>query len=120
MDVGFKSDIGKRRETNQDAFMVYRPSRDCGFFAVADGLGGHQAGEVASNLAVQNMKERLASLGNDIRLDDFPRESVGKWIEEINRLIIKEGDKDPSRKGMGTTFTMGCVLQTTLLVYHIS
>jgi len=119
MDVGFKSDIGKRRETNQDAFMVYRPNKECGFFVVADGLGGHQAGEVASGLAVDMMKERLASLGEEIRLDHFPVDEVRSWIEEINRMLIEEGDKDPHHKGMGTTFTMGCVLQTTLLIYHI-
>ena len=59
----YKTDVGKQREQNEDSpFMRISEDRDRGLFIVADGMGGYQAGEVASKLAVQKISEALKSL----------------------------------------------------------
>jgi PPM family protein phosphatase len=59
----YKTDVGKQREQNEDSpFMLISEDRDRGLFIVADGMGGYQAGEVASQLAVQKISEALKSL----------------------------------------------------------
>ena len=59
----YKTDVGKQREQNEDSpFMLISEDKDRGLFIVADGMGGYQAGEVASKLAVQKISEALKSL----------------------------------------------------------
>src|SRR5215831_15102015 len=59
----YKTDVGRQREQNEDSpFMLISEDRDRGLFIVADGMGGYQAGEVASKLAVQKISESLRSL----------------------------------------------------------
>ena len=59
----YKTDVGKQREQNEDTpFMLISEDKDRGLFIVADGMGGYQAGEVASKLAVQKISEALKSL----------------------------------------------------------
>src|SRR5215471_11543462 len=58
----YKTDVGKQREQNEDSpYMLISEDRDRGLFIVADGMGGYQAGEVASRLAVQKISEALKS-----------------------------------------------------------
>src|SRR5207302_6416959 len=59
----YKTDVGKQREQNEDTpFMLISEDKDRGLFIVADGMGGYQAGEVASRLAVQRISEALRNL----------------------------------------------------------
>src|SRR5438270_11717432 len=59
----YKTDVGKQREQNEDSpYMLISQDRDRGLCIVADGMGGYQAGEVASRLAVQKISEALKSL----------------------------------------------------------
>src|SRR5260370_42078436 len=59
----YKTDVGRQREQNEDSpFMLISEDRDRGLFIVADGMGGYQAGEVASKIAVQKINEALKSL----------------------------------------------------------
>src|SRR6266581_9482421 len=59
----YKTDVGRQREQNEDMpFMLISEDKDRGLFIVADGMGGYQAGEVASKLAVQKISEALKSL----------------------------------------------------------
>ena len=59
----YKTDVGKQREQNEDTpYMFISEDKDRGLFIVADGMGGYQAGEVASKLAVQKISEALKSL----------------------------------------------------------
>ena len=91
--IGAGSDIGRARERNEDSYVVQEP-----LFAVADGMGGHRGGAVASSLAVEKLR--------DVLRDD--RVEPGALIEEIkaaNQRVLERGAADRDLRGMGTTLT---------------
>jgi protein phosphatase len=95
-DQAFRSDTGRQRNANEDSFFVRAP-----IFVVADGMGGAQAGEVASKAAAEAF---------DRDLPDAPPERVlRETIEAANRDIHRLAIADPSRAGMGTTITAAIV-----------
>jgi serine/threonine protein phosphatase PrpC len=89
------SDPGRRRRRNEDAYVVSPP-----LFAVADGMGGAQAGELASRIAVEAMGEGAGTSGE---------ERVITLIREANRRIFARSSEDASASGMGTTMTAAVV-----------
>jgi len=96
------TEIGKVRLTNEDCIKI---CPDLGLFAVADGMGGHQAGETASNLALRELECFLRSC-----LSNCPDEEMllAQGVQEANRLIHQMSLNYPEFKGMGTT--LSCVL----------
>lgn len=96
-----RSDRGRVRDSNEDDFL-HRP--DAGLFAVADGMGGHAAGEVASRLAVDALEDEL--IGGDPGVDDLPSpDRMVEAVREANRAILRDAEENPGRAGMGTTLT---------------
>jgi PPM family protein phosphatase len=89
------SDPGRRRRRNEDAYVVSPP-----LFAVADGMGGARAGELASRLAVEAMGEEPGSRGE---------ERLSTLIREANRRVFARSHEDASASGMGTTMTAAIV-----------
>ena len=81
IDVWCKTDKGLRRESNQDAFLI---NRDLGLFVVADGMGGHSGGEVASMIAVQTAEAVMIDLDKQAT---SARESIIKMYEEASHRI---------------------------------
>jgi protein phosphatase len=95
-DQAFRTDTGRQRSENEDSLFVRAP-----IFVVADGMGGAQAGEVASKAAAEAF---------DRDLPDGPPEPVlRETIEAANRKIHQLARADPSRAGMGTTITAAIV-----------
>lgn len=93
---GAATDTGRVRQANEDAFLVVD-----GLFAVADGMGGHQAGEVASHLALESLLAEFNAAGTDVLV---------RAVEEANRALVSRSTADPSLAGMGTTLVaMGLV-----------
>ena len=90
--------VGQLRQVNQDAHGTAP-----GVFVVADGLGGHAAGEVASALAVAAILEGAAAGITDAA-------SFGELVQEANRRVYEAAAADPSLRGMGTTVTALAVL----------
>jgi len=101
------SDTGRRRRRNEDNYVVAPP-----LFAVADGMGGAQAGEVASKLAASTLEaggsEELGAL-----------ERVDALIQQANRRIYDRASTDPSASGMGTTMTVALVEGMTVVIGHV-
>lgn len=72
------------------------------FIAVADGMGGHNAGEVASEIVLQKMSEKIKTLEDGLTEKELA-EKMSQWVEEIHSYILEEGKKDINKKGMGST-----------------
>jgi PPM family protein phosphatase len=95
-DQAFRTDTGRQRSENEDALFVRSP-----IFVVADGMGGAQAGEVASKAAADSFDRDLP--------EGPPGQFLRETIEEANRRINELARADPSRAGMGTTITAAIV-----------
>lgn len=97
MKVYAITDVGRVRPINEDSFYLPEPGER--FCAVADGMGGHNAGEVASALAVETfsaaMREARKPNGHALR----------EAVERANDAVFREASRDESKSGMGTTFT---------------
>jgi serine/threonine protein phosphatase PrpC len=92
--VGVQTDIGRSRVRNEDAYLVNDP-----LFAVADGMGGHRGGHVASTLAL----ESLQSAAGGSAAEDF--QHLVEQIKSANQRVLERGEADRDLRGMGTTLT---------------
>jgi serine/threonine protein phosphatase PrpC len=97
--AGATTDVGRVRTINQDSFLVLD---DRGLYAVADGMGGHQGGEVASTLAVEALRATFVGGTSD---------ALAEAIEEANLRIHERGEADPELQGMGTTVVAVAVVE---------
>ncbi len=102
-----KTDTGRRRRRNEDAFVLAPP-----LFAVADGMGGAQAGEVASKLAAAALEDTDPG-----RLTGPER--VASLIQEANRRVHERSSVDPATSGMGTTMTVALVEDDGVVIGHV-
>lgn len=94
VQAGAATDVGRVRQRNEDSYLIADP-----LFAVADGLGGHQGGAVASSVAIDTLKE--VSGGDEATIPDRLREGVVR----ANQVVHERAEADPALKGMGTTLT---------------
>lgn len=109
MLCAMRTDVGKLRRINEDAVLVMPGS---GVYAVADGMGGHNAGDVASNLAVESIKYRL-------RGKRATPKSLQNAVQETNIALLRRSQEDSKYQGMGTTLTMLCFQEQEVLVAHV-
>jgi serine/threonine protein phosphatase PrpC len=105
-DQWYASDLGRQRQGNEDNFFVRAP-----LFVVADGMGGAQAGEVASEMAVRSFDDELP--GGE------PAAALVEVIEQANRRIHERSRADERRAGMGTTVTAAYVADDDVVVAHV-
>lgn len=98
------SDCGRVREHNEDSFRI---DSERGLFVVADGMGGHAGGEVASALAVETVFNTLLD-GKGGKTESCNAETLQTAIELANNTIYQDAQVNPERKGMGTTLTFMC------------
>jgi serine/threonine protein phosphatase PrpC len=94
------SNVGCVRTNNEDYFLVAAP---IGLYVVADGMGGAQAGEHASKLAVETVYELILKLDLPRRDSDAVSEALVSAFEEANRRVMDAAASDPNLEGMGTT-----------------
>ncbi len=93
------TDVGLKRENNQDSFLI---DQDLGLYVVADGMGGHKGGEVASRMAVETIRDVIKnSFAKDQGMR--PQDLVLKAYAEACRVIYEESENNRALKGMGTT-----------------
>jgi len=85
------------------------------FVAVADGMGGHNAGEVASEMVLRKINEKISSLEMNLTEKDLSLK-ISEWVKEIHTDILNEGKKDISKKGMGSTL-IGALFYNNKIYY---
>lgn len=119
MQIGVCTDRGKLRENNQD-YYYSSSTLDLPLFIVADGMGGHKAGEVASKMAVELIVEVFnANKTNASKDEKTIINTIKQAIDEANDKIYKKSIANLEFNGMGTTLTMAYILGKKLLVGHI-
>ena len=99
LQFGAATDVGSVRDHNEDALLAEIP-----VFVVADGMGGHAAGELAASLTIDQFRDLAGRT-------DISREDVETRVSAANAAVLRAGEKDPSIEGLGTTVT-GAVLAT--------
>ncbi|MDX6467115.1 MAG: family protein phosphatase, partial [Gaiellaceae bacterium] len=105
--IARESNTGNKRRRNEDSFVVAPP-----LFAVADGMGGAQAGEVASKLAAAALEDTDPGTAGGV-------ERVVELIQEANRRVYERSNADPAASGMGTTITAALVEGTSVAFGHV-
>ena len=117
-----RCDIGKHRINNEDAVFIHNTQFGClpNLFIVADGMGGHNAGEIASNKAIQNFcdyihfnREKQQLNQNDIV------ELLKEGILYSNQTIYHKSIVDPHLHGMGTTFLGATIFENSLYIANV-
>lgn len=116
-EVSSLSHSGLIRSHNEDSFLV---DEDLGLFLVADGMGGHRAGDVASQMGVKAVHERLKTLiprtSNDAGAG---MQAIRDAIDYANAMIFKASRGSGENTGMGTTITLLLLRGKTALVAHV-
>lgn len=112
------SDVGSVRENNEDRWFA---DPAASLFVVADGLGGHAAGEVASQRAVERLPRLLASRRNALatRQESQVARTLTAVLRAVNRAIWREAQENAACRGMGTTVVFVLVLGETAIVASV-
>lgn len=109
----YLTDKGLKRDSNQDNFLI---NQDLGIFIVADGMGGHFGGEVASAIAVATVEEVF----RDPRSQNMSaRELLNHAFLEASHRIFDKALEEPKLSGMGTTMVMGYLKNNTFYVANV-
>lgn len=111
------SNTGKVRDNNEDSY--YIPDRkNHPLFIVADGIGGHNCGEVASQLAVDIIKSTIKDIDKYENLDELESDFI-KAISDANKEVFNKANSDKQYEGMGTTLTLLYVYHDAMLIGHV-
>ena len=118
MQTFYYTDLGKVRSHNEDSVTIINNDNKEYILAIADGMGGHKAGEVASSIAVEHITNsfyKLETIGN--------KEDAIEWlrliVKEINDKIFDYAKKNPESKGLGTTLVIGIKTEDYILYGNI-
>lgn len=104
--VAYKSDVGRVREGNEDSLLVQDP-----LYAIADGMGGHVAGDVASQTAIETITRNAEGAVEPSALEDL--------IKQANVAIWEKAQEEPTLRGMGTTCTLISVDGSRIHIGHV-
>ncbi len=118
MQTYYLTDAGKIRDHNEDNVMIVKNNNDEYLMAVADGMGGHRAGEIASSIAIDYLSKHfvlLDTIGEKSNAVNWLRQSVN----DVNSSIFKHANENQDIKGMGTTLVIAILTKDYLLFGNI-
>jgi protein phosphatase len=120
LDIGQRTDVGRRREHNEDSLGVYRPDHEAALerrgllLLVADGMGGYAAGEVASRVAVETVSaEYYGDSWGEIE------DALARALQLANEAVRDEATRNSERAGMGTTIAAAVICRGELAAANV-
>jgi protein phosphatase len=114
------TDKGLIRETNEDSCNIIRDSRnDIYAFIIADGMGGHNCGEIASGTAVEYISAYFEDHAGDFLSAADRGAALKELVQDANSQVWEKSLESPETNGMGTTLTMAVVAGNTATVAHV-
>jgi len=125
IEVAGQTDVGRKRSHNEDNFAIMA---EYGLFIVADGMGGHASGEVASKMAVDAMHEFFSQTAEDPertwpykmdRSKGYEENRLITGIKLANLRIYETAQRESKKRGMGTTFVSICTANDGVYVAHV-
>lgn len=125
IEVAGQTDVGRKRAHNEDNFAIFA---EHGLYMVADGMGGHASGEVASKLAIDTMREFFASTAGDPektwpykmdRSKGYEENRLITGVKLSNLRIFQTAKKNPKQRGMGTTLVALFTVDDGFYVAHV-
>ena len=116
MEISILTDVGQRRTSNQDYANQYKNKAGKSMVFLADGMGGHRAGNIASEMAVTDLG--AAWVATEISTINEVREWFAEYLEKENQQIHRIG-QDEEHKGMGTTLEAVAIIDDQVLFAHV-
>ncbi len=107
-----KTDRGYVRSNNEDGLLM---DGELGIFAVADGMGGHKAGEIASRVTLEALRDTMAREGREAS----PNRTLTRALQTAGLRIFSSTEQDPELRGMGTTLTAMLVSGNQATLVHV-
>ena len=115
-----KSDVGKVREINEDAFYISNSLDEVQLYMLADGMGGYNGGEIASKLAIQSAKNYIENNFKEIEKDkDSIIQLIGSSIEYANMVVYEKAKENKELSGLGTTLEVCLIYNNKAYIGHI-
>ena len=121
MKFAGKSDKGQSRSNNEDAYCIIDMSDSIGtvVLAVADGMGGHRAGNIASKMAIDYIQNSLAEKEIDVANFSVIKDWLKVMLKNTNATVLGKSLTDPKCYGMGTTLTIAVINEASAVLAHI-
>lgn len=127
LEISGLTDVGQRRESNQDCFCIKKIDENVCYAIVCDGMGGQNGGQIASKIACETIEAHLTKIGDELKIQ---KENPDESVEDIKSMMIRGMSKaniavhdaallDDTCKGMGTTAILVVVIDSLAYVTHI-
>ena len=116
--INGQTDVGKVRKNNEDAYFI---DAEAGVMIVSDGMGGHQAGEVASRIVVEALPRQIASarLSGGLAEPDVAALTLVQSLGILNEMVFEKGREFTDLANMGATVVAGVVVEDSLVIAHL-
>ena len=118
MKTSYITDMGNVRDHNEDSVTIIKNNSNEYLLIVADGMGGHRAGEIASSMVVTHLGKRfsgMASIGTKLDAVNWLKDNVN----EVNKNILEYAENNPGSKGLGTTIVLALLTNEFLIFGNI-
>lgn len=119
MNILAKTDIGKAREMNQDCYYIPGPDEELKLYIVADGMGGYNGGDVASNLAVFTSKKYIYENVKQNMQEEDIKQLLINAIYAANKAVFEKSQSTEELEEMGTTLDICFIYNNKMYIGHI-
>ncbi|BCU82185.1 Stp1/IreP family PP2C-type Ser/Thr phosphatase [Polycladomyces sp. WAk] len=118
MKMAWRTDTGRVRKHNEDSIGLFRTKKGALVAVVADGMGGHQAGDVASRHAVEIIRRELDTLSSRADVEER-RQRLLEAVQKANQSVFQLANEVQKYKGMGTTLIAAVIAKREIVLAHI-